>query len=35
MSYARRRLCIALAVVFAVNICLILTVQNALSLIHI
>ncbi len=29
MSYARRRLCIALAVVFAVNICLILTVQNA------
>ena len=29
MSYARKRLCIALAVVFAVNICLILTVQNA------
>ena len=29
MSYARKRLCIALAVIFAVNICLILTVQNA------
>ena len=29
MSYARKRLCIALAVVFAMNICLILTVQNA------
>ena len=29
MFYARKRLCIALAVIFAVNICLILTVQNA------
>ena len=29
MSYARKRLCIALTVIFAVNICLILTVQNA------
>ena len=29
MSYARRRLCLALAVIFAVNVILILTVQDA------